>query len=177
MNGNYLVCAYQNEIYTSETHQSGSISVTQYFGGAPFFASEVISCQNGQCGTFTSTAPFSPPPCVGQNGQSCGIGTGIGTVTSFNGFQAGLFANTACSIFGELNIIFGIFALILILVGAALYAGASLLPAQQRGVAQAYAFGFVLVAIIAAIIAAVSIYALSVAGNTTVGSVLSLCEG
>jgi hypothetical protein len=163
--GNYIICGYDYQMIDTDT--SGPVYGTL----SPYFATLAVNCSHGSCTaaqTLQQPAPTQPCP-------SCSISNTPFGVTSYNSFNAAQFGQAVCGIYGTLNAVLLIFALMLMLLGAVIYAGSSILPGQTRGVAQNYAFGFILVGIIATVIAASSIYALSVAGSTTVQGVLALC--
>ncbi len=172
-NGDYLLCMYD---YTPLDWVTNPYTITEF---APFFATATVSCVNGLCTTSSSAQAYVPPTCTVPPGVTCpcGICTTLGVVTPYGqGAQSlGAFGSTVCTIYSELDIILLIFAMILLLLGAALYAGSSILPAAVRGQAQSYAFGFILVGIIAMVIAALSVWALSISADTSIAQVLSYC--
>jgi hypothetical protein len=162
-NGQYLLCAY-------DFMDIGYDDNVQY---SPFSATAELTCTDGICGTVETTQPYQPPVCV-----SCGLAFTPGYIGAYNvnSVQLNLFSQAACGVYSTINFVLIIFALILILLGAALYAGSTILPPQSRGVLQSYAFGFIFVGIIAALIASVSVWALSITSNLPMSTVLSSCK-
>jgi hypothetical protein len=159
--GNYVICAYDYQQIPVGS-QTETIS--------PFFATLALNCSNGYCSVNPTLQQLPQIPC-----PTCKTTGTPGNVFAYNSLNASAFGQAVCGIYGTLSAVLLIFALMLMLLGAVIYAGSSLLPAQTRGMAQSYAFGFVFVGVISAVISSLSIYALSIAGNTTVTGVLALC--
>lgn len=150
--GTYQVCGYN---YMDV--QPGS----QFL--APDFTSALITCSGGVCGSQNAPGPQGSVSvsCVGAanpiGGQSC-----IG-LANFSLFPLALII---CNVYGLINSVFFILALILMLLGAVLYGSSFSLPGQLAGTAQGYSQGLLLVGVIAGVISAVSFWLLSLAAGT-----------
>jgi hypothetical protein len=164
--GNYIICAYdyQNILYNPADIFMPRITIS------PFFATMMLNCSKGFCTASPTLQQVPAIPC-----PTCVTTGKPGSVTAYNSVNIAAFGEAVCGIYGTLSSVLLVFALMLMLLGAVIYSGSSLLPAQTRGIAQNYAFGFIFVGIIATVISALSIYSLSLAGNTSVSQVLALC--
>jgi len=151
---NYEVCAYEN--------------VPPY---NPAVQGDGITSPETDNGMFWGFTFFTTGSCNGYN-PFCSTSTG--TPAGFNSIQ-----NTACSLYLYVSESLFVLALVIMLIGAVLYAGASLLPGQARGQAQAYGMGLVIAGVASAVITVVSIYFLTVGTGLSVGQILTLnsCSG
>ncbi|MCL5430037.1 MAG: hypothetical protein M1504_01000 [Candidatus Marsarchaeota archaeon] len=133
----------------------------------PFFSRATLECQGGLCTVYPATQQFVTLPCT-----DCNIGNGGGSITNPQ-ITIGSFQQIVCNIYNQMNIIFFIFALVLMLLGAILYMGASAVPGEGRGTLRGYGMGFIIVGIVATVIAMVGFFILAEMGSTTVQSVIA----
>ncbi len=87
----------------------------------------------------------------------------------------GAITNSLCSIYFVVNTIMFVLALMLMILGGALYAGANLLPGQTRGAVQAYAMGLVIGGTAGAIIGMAAPWILQVITGNTVADIIAIC--
>ncbi len=111
--------------------------------------------------TFTLSCPPYDPTCSTFSGVQAPPPLSISSIQA-----------EACSLYLAANQILIILALTLMLIGGILYATANTLPGQTRGVIQAYGFGLVIAGVASLIIAAVSIYALTLVSGYNVPYIL-----
>jgi hypothetical protein len=166
--GNYLVWTFDYSDYCSKIDSSCG-SDTLYL--SPFFASMWVDCSNGYC-----TAYPSPQEMPNSTNQHWNVTNTSGNIGVYNSLNPNSYAGIACGVYGTINDSLFIFALLMMLLGAVLYAGSTLMPSTGRGPIQGYATGFIVVGVIAAVIASASVYALSAVNHTSLSNALSLCR-
>lgn len=160
--GNYVVCGYDFMNYEGEGVDNPPWPPNVI---SPFFGAAQLSCTTGTCEysqLYSLSTVTVPLATIG------GYGIGIGG-------NLGAFRNTTCGVYGAINLGFLILALVLLMLGAVLYEGAAALPAQMKGTIRGYAGGLMVVGVVAAAIATVSVWVISIASNSTVQQVLGLC--
>lgn len=108
----------------------------------------------------------------------------LGTLVTSQSQTSGAI-NVICAVFNVVKNIIFILGLTLMLLGAAFYAGANIMPSQQRGSFQGYGMSMMIGGIVGVVIAVAAPFVLnllvasggtnSVLGYTTTSSVTSLC--
>ncbi len=167
-----VLCVYDSQGGTGVSPPFTSLSGSSY----PTCSSDP-SCQTGSAyyctaGTTCDSGSSSPPSSCSSGESVCassGSSSGAGATLS-------PIANAICGVYYTLNDIIFILALAIMILGGALYGGATVLPAQQRGQVQGYAMGMIMGGIIGVIIAVLSPYILSVVTNTPQTQILSVCS-
>ncbi len=166
--GNYLVYAVDYSNYCSVFGLNCNAN-SMYF--SPFFASMSVDCANGYCTAFPNPQEVPNSLCPG-----CAFGIGPGGIGVYNSLNPNSYAGIACGVYGAINDSLFIFALLMMLLGAVLYSGSTLLPGAGRGPIQSYGTGFIMVGVIAALIAVIGVYALSSVNQTSLVNAISLCR-
>ena len=146
---NYEICGYE--------------SVPPY---NPAVHSDGISSSESDTGMFWGFTYFSTYTC---NSLSPFCSSRVGPAASINAIQS-----AACSLYFYVSETLFIIALVIMMIGAVLYSGSSLLPGETRGEAQAYGMGLAVAGAVSAIITVVSIYFLLAAAGQSIGQVLLL---
>jgi hypothetical protein len=110
--------------------------------------------------TFLTVIMFSAI----TNGLSINTGNLLGTGAS------GTLIQVFCNIYNTISTFIFILALMLMVLGGAIYAGAHLLPAQSRGQFQGYAMGMVIGGVIGVIIVIAAPYIIGVLESVQAGN-------
>ncbi len=109
----------------------------------------------------------------------------LGTLTTAQLTGASGAANVLCAVFNSVRNIIFLLGLTLMILGAALYAGANIMPSQQRGGFQGYGMAMIIGGVVGLVIAIAAPFVLnllvaaggtnSVIGYTSSSAVTSLC--
>jgi hypothetical protein len=138
------------------------------------------------CDITTNTPDQLPPPgdylycetyqnnfvaagLLAVGGQSSPVSSPPGSASAY------FITQELCSVYGTITTTLFIFALALALLGAVLYEGSSVLPAQARGSLQGWALGMVIGGIVGIVIAAFSMTVVSIVSNIPITSLLVGC--
>ncbi|ASI14026.1 multipass membrane protein [Candidatus Mancarchaeum acidiphilum] len=84
--------------------------------------------------------------------------------------------NTICGVYTEIKTIVFILGLVLVILGAIMYAVGHVLPATSRGSIQGYGTGMIMAGIIAVIIAVLAPYILSTIGGNAYANAIASCS-
>ncbi len=163
--GNYLVCGYD---YMQTFSGPSSAQVPAVNVVSPFFSTIVFSCNSIACDSYSlyppaSVIPPPPPPTVSN------------ALIATANIPFGALASITCNLYTSINVAFLLLALVIMLLGAVMYAGSSALPGAFRGTVRGYAVGFLLVGVVATVVSSLSIWLIAVATGNTVAGVMSLC--
>ena len=120
------------------------------------------------CGTIgTLTCP-----------TGCGALTAIGCPT--NQQQCVTPANAImyplCGIYTNVHNIIFLLAIVLVILGGALYAGANVMPSASKGAIQGYGMGFILGGVVGVIISILAPYIIGLVSGQSSASILSVCQ-
>ncbi|MGC8649299.1 MAG: hypothetical protein ACP5UN_03740, partial [Candidatus Micrarchaeia archaeon] len=80
-----------------------------------------------------------------------------------------------CSVYTIVNQALFLLALVIMLLGGTLYAGAHIMPGQTRGIIQGYAMGMIIGGVVAVIIAMVAPWVLSIVTGVSISQITSVC--
>ena len=166
--GNYVVCSY--DFFTALGRRVAAI-----------YATMNMICSGGTCNTngvpppsYTVTLPTPSYPSGCDSPSGCGWGTSGGSLAP-TGSIAG-YISTLCTIYTDITAVFGILAIILILVGAVLYMGSYSMPAQTAGTIRGYAQGLLIAGVVSGIIVAAGISLIYIAMGQPSGNMIGSCQ-
>ena len=80
-----------------------------------------------------------------------------------------------CGVYNNVHNIIFLLAIVLVLVGGTLYAGANVMPSASKGATQGYGIGFILGGVVGVIISILAPYIIGLVSGRSESSILSVC--
>ena len=122
------------------------------------------------CGPIPLTCATAVPGCNAYSSIGCPTGSQQ-CVTPANAVMYPL-----CGVYINVHNIIFLLAIVLVILGGALYAGANVMPSASKGAIQGYGMGFILGGVVGVIISILAPYIIGLVSGQSATSILSVCN-
>lgn len=117
----------------------------------------------------------SNPTCdIAGCGALTSIGCASGKQQCISPANAVMFP--LCGVYNNVHNIIFLLAIVLVIMGGALYAGANIMPSASKGAIQGYGMGFILGGVVGVIISILAPYIIGIVSGQSSTSILSVCN-
>ncbi len=134
------------------------------------------SCTSSYKGLISgaTTACSANPSCDAGCGALTSIGCATGSQQCISPANAVMYP--LCGVYNNVHNIIFLLAIVLVIMGGALYAGANIMPSASKGAIQGYGMGFILGGVVGVIISILAPYIIGIVSGQSSTSILAVCN-